>query len=288
VDKTTVLLREAFDSARMGRYDLAAKSVQMAIGMTNVPAIAGYLKQQLAEYTNFLNPVAAQEIQIAAINLNHRVLRPLIGASYSKLTAPASGQAAAAATFMSGRFLQGNDLVIFVNGLLEDLRWGEEHTRRFEAAMRDLGIFLGFGSQRPEQDIGKGPDNLWAVGDLSYFIIECKSGTTSDLAISKRDTNQLNGSIVWFEQTYDASCKFTPILVHPKVVFEFAASPDPAVRIVNETSLSALKEAVRSYSTALASGGTFKDAKEVDRQLRHHKLDAKNILRLMTVSLAKK
>jgi hypothetical protein len=102
------------------------------------------MKQQLAEYRNFLDPAAAQEIQISAVALNKRLLKPLIGASYSKLKAPASGQAAAGAKFMKKRFLGGNDLVIFANGLLEDLRWGEENSARFEAAMRELGSFLGF------------------------------------------------------------------------------------------------------------------------------------------------
>lgn len=288
IDNTTVLLREAFDAARMRRYDLAVDKVQASLETTTESTSKGYLKQQLAEYKNFLDPAAAQEIQLSALSLNQRILRPLIGTSYSKLTAPSSGQAAAAAGFMSGRFLQGNDLVIFTNGLLEDLRWDEEYSHRFEAAMRDLGFFLGFGSQRPEQDIGKGPDNLWALGGLSYSVIECKSGATSAPKISKKDTNQLNGSIVWFKQTYDKSCTLTPIMVHPKTEFEFAASPDPTIRIVNEKGLKTLKDAVRAYATALASGGTFKESKAVDIQLRQHKLDAENILRLISVSPSKK
>jgi hypothetical protein len=59
------------------------------------------------------------------------------------------------------------------------------------------GAFLGFGSHRPEREIGKGPDNLWAVGGLNYLVIECKSGVTA-AQISKTDCNQLIGSVSWF------------------------------------------------------------------------------------------
>jgi hypothetical protein len=87
-------------------YDLAVDKIQAAIDATNETTIKGYLKQQLAEHKNFLDPAAAQEIQISALSLNNRLLRPLIGASYSKLTAPSSGQAAAAASFTIRQLLK--------------------------------------------------------------------------------------------------------------------------------------------------------------------------------------
>ena len=242
----------------------------------------------MAEYTNFLDPASAQEIQISALNLNRGLLKPLKGTSYSKLTAPASGQASASSTFISKRFLTGNDLVIYINALLEDLRWSEEYSHRFEAAMREPGLFLGFGSQRPEHDMGKGPDNLWALGGLKYLIIECKSGATSAPKISKKDTNQLNGSITWFRQTYDESSSYIPIIVHPKTQFEPAASPDQSIRIIHEPGLKALKEAVRVFTTALATSSQFGNPKEVDRQIGQHNLDAVNIVSLASVPQSKR
>ena len=163
------------------------------------------------------------------------------------------------------------------------MRWGEQYSKLFEATMLELGAFLGFGSHRPEVEIGKGPDNLWALGGLYYLVIECKSGATSAPKVSKKDTNQLNGSIVWFKQTYDTSCTFTPIMVHPKTQFEAAASPDPDIRVVHEPGLKSLKDAVRAFTTALTSNGKFKDAKEVERQLLQHHLNSQSIVELMSV-----
>ena len=142
---------------------------------------------------------------------------------------------------------------------------------------------MGFGSQRPEPEIGKGPDNLWAIGELNYVLFECKSGAVAAPKISKKDTNQMNGSIVWFEQTYDATCKAVPIIVHPKTVFENAASPHQDIRIVTVAGLTNLKNAVRAFSVAVAQNGKFKDPKEVERQLKQNKLDSSSIVDLISV-----
>ncbi len=283
LDANQVLLREAFDAVRVARHDVAIERAQKTVNQTNEEKLKGYLKQLLAEHTNFINPAQAQELQLAALSLNPRLLKPIAGATYNKLSAPPAGQVLAAMAFMQ-RFLEGNDLIIWVNGLLDDLEWGEEGSNRFEAAMLDLGGFLGFGSQRPEDTAGRGPDNLWALGDLKYLVIECKSGAVLADKISKGDTNQLNGSTLWFWEKYDQTCTMTPIMVHPKTNFEHAATPHPDLRIVNRPGLHNLRDALRGYSIALAAGGGFKDAKEVERQLRHHRLSALDIVGLCTVA----
>jgi hypothetical protein len=283
IDANQVLLREAFDAARIARYDMAVGKAQAAVNAAGERQIKGYLKQQLAEYTNFIDPARAQELQMAALTDNYRLLKPLAGATYHRLSAPPSGQAATAVDFMR-RFLEGNDLIIWVNGLLEDLQWGEEGSNRFEAAMKDLGLFLGFGSDRPEDQVGRGPDNLWALGASHYFVIECKSGAVSAERISKHDTNQLNGSIVWFGEKYDKTCTRTPIVVHKKTIFENAASPHADIRIINGSGLNNLRDAIRAYSVALASNGDYLDARAVEKQLQHHKISADQIEALCTVA----
>jgi hypothetical protein len=287
LDENQVKLRAAFDAARIERYDVAVAKAQEAVNAANEPQVRGYLKQHLAEYMNFLDPAKSQELQLAAVSENSRLLKPLAGATYSKLSAPVDSQAAVAVKFMS-RFLEGNDLIIWTNGLFDDLDWGEEGSKRFEAAMMDLGLFLGFGSQRPEDKIGRGPDNLWALGGLKYLVIECKSGAVIAEKVSKADTNQLNGSIVWFKEKYDKSCVMTPLLVHPKTVFEHAASPDAEIRIVNRVGLKRLRDAVQAYSIALASGAKFQSEKAVEKQLKFHKLTSDSIVGLSTVAQGSK
>ncbi|EXJ09039.1 hypothetical protein D791_04028 [Nitrincola nitratireducens] len=283
LDNNQVKLREAFDAARIGRYDIAINKAQEAVNNTLEDKVKGYLKQQLAEYTNFIDPAKAQELQLSALSHNQRLLKPIAGVTYSKLSAPSAGQAVAATSFME-RFLEGNDLVIWVNGLIDDLDWGEEGSKRFEAAMKDLGSFLGFGSERPEEKVGRGPDNLWALGGLTYLVIECKSGAVLSPKISKSDTNQLNGSIIWFKEKYDDTCSMTPIMVHPKTIFEYTAPPDPNIRIINKRCLKKLLNAVRAYSVALATSKSFVEKNAVEKQLIQHKLTSSFIVNEYTVT----
>lgn len=148
--------------------------------------------------------------------------------------------------------------------------------------MRDLGLFLGFGSQMPEDDFGKGPDNLWSVGSLNYFVIECKSGATKAKTISKHDCNQLTGFVTWFEKQYDKSCSATPVLVHQKTKPENAATLHPKARIITEEKLDKLTSSLKSYAVAVGEGPGFTELKTVLKQLEHFGLGADGFISQFT------
>ena len=91
--------------------------------------------------------------------------------------------------------------------------FSKDHTEEFEQAVFDLAGVLGFVGQRPERDFRDGgPDVLWSVGALDYWVIECKSGSDHS-SIPKRDADQLSGAMVWFEGRYGQTATATPILV---------------------------------------------------------------------------
>ncbi|MER8575614.1 hypothetical protein NKG99_28665 [Mesorhizobium sp. M1409] len=282
IDDATVLLRDAFDAARLGRFDRAQKLAQDAVHATGEKRAKGYVKQQLAEYVHHTNAVEAQELQLAAVELNRTLVRPIQGITYSKLETPKNSQSVAASKFME-KFLEKNELILWTNALVEALDWGEENSKRFERAMRDLGAFLGFGSQMPEDDFGKGPDNLWSVGSLNYFVIECKSGAVKAKAITKHDCNQLNGSIIWFGKQYDKSCSATPIMVHMKTKPEHAATLHPETRIITEDKLDSLSDRLRSYAVAIGENRGFTDAATTAKQLDHFGLTAAKFVSHFTV-----
>ena len=282
VDETVVALRKAFDFARSKRYDLAEQIVQEAVNKVTEKKALGYLKQQLAEYVHHSDQVRAQELQLAAVQLNPALVRPVDGITYKKLSVPKDSQAATAVAFMK-RFLEKNDLIMWVNALIESLAWGEENSKKFESAVLDLGFFLGFGSQRPEQDAGRGPDNLWALGALKYLVIECKSGAVKASAINKHDCNQLNGSMAWFAEKYDESCSAIPVMIHPKTVPEHAATLHADARIITEERLALLVDAVRSYSVAVSQKNGYADSKVVAGQLSHFGLTLTDFVTKFTV-----
>jgi hypothetical protein len=286
IEESVVALRNAFDAARLGRYDAAEKEVQVVIDKTKERPARGYLLQQRAEYLHHLDPVKAQETQLAAVQANTALLRPIKGVSYRKLEVPRDGQAATAVAFMK-QFLEKNELVLWVNALTESLAWGEENSGTFESAMRDLGLFLGYGSQQPEKESGRGPDNLWAVGALKYFVIECKSGATQAQAINKHDCNQLNGSMTWFSAQYDQTCSATPIMVHPKTKPEFAATLHAASRIIEGDRLVKLIKALNDYAVAIGQNNGFAEPKVVAAQLQHFGLTPAEVVARYTVKPSK-
>src|SRR5690606_25096024 len=70
LDNNQVLLRESVDAARIERHDLAVRLVLQAVNGAGEEKLKGYLKQNLAEHTNFNDPARSLEIQLAALSDN--------------------------------------------------------------------------------------------------------------------------------------------------------------------------------------------------------------------------
>jgi Helicase C-terminal domain len=275
VDSVAISQRVAFDHLMSNQVHLAEGVLQTSVHAEQDHMVRGYLKQQLAEIKQISDPAEAQKILLSAVSDNRRVLKPLAGITHLKLNAPAS-QASAAAAMMSKRFIDTNQLVLFTNALADDLVWDKERTNRFEAAIRDLGLLVGFGSQRPDEDYKDGgPDNLWAVGNLLFLVIECKSGVDDDgRLISKDHCNQLLGANSWFKKNYDNTCRSVPILIHPNHKFQNEASPSPDMRIIDNEKLTKLRQSVRSLGAAVAKLGNFKDGPGIGKQLDQYNFTA--------------
>ena len=286
IESAVPYIRKAFDFATMQQWTSAINELQIAVHAEQVQSIRGYLRQQLAEYVNFENPVEAQKILLTGFSDNRRILRPLQGISYKKVPSPTVSQAQASEQFVLSRFLEPNSFILYINSLLSDLSWDGDHTDQFEAAMQDLGALLGFGSQRPDKRYKDGgPDNLWAVGGLNYYVIECKSGVMDQKKpISKDYCNQLLGAVSWFKRTYSDACVATPILVHPYGKFQHEASPSSDMRVVDAACLKNLKEAIQKYSKAVIAGGNgFLSVDKFGEALQHFQLTEKRIVQTFTV-----
>ncbi|PBB16976.1 hypothetical protein CK219_25745 [Mesorhizobium sp. WSM4313] len=262
--------RASFDGARIRQYKRSVDFMQNAVNNSTEDSVKGYIKQQLAEYMHYVDRTEAQKTLISAVALNNRVVKPIEGIEYKKLGTP-EDQVLNAHKFLE-RFPDGNDLVLWVNALLDDLDWDLHTTKRFEAAIDNVGQILGFSSQRPELETGKGPDNLWGVGAHRYFIIECKSGAVVSETISKADCNQLLGSVSWFNQNYPPANTATPIIIHPKFKFGQEASPAANFRVIDSVKLLELKDALKSFGIALATGNKYRSRDDVASALNDGKL----------------
>ncbi|MBN9373898.1 MAG: hypothetical protein J0I40_00605, partial [Cellulomonas sp.] len=280
VDAVTTARRQAFDLATRSRWSEAADAEQKALNAASDQILCGQLLQELATLQHPVDPVLAQETQRAANEANRALLRPATGASYAKLATPIKEQGASASSWMQDAYHTGAELRLGYSAILADLVFGPR-TLPFEAALDDLARHLGFAGQRPERDIGRGPDNLWALNDNTFLVIEAKSGA-GEHPVFKDDAKQLSNAMDWFREQYPVTTG-TPVLVHPWSTFDSKAAAPQRCRVITTEKLFSLRDALDRFATALAQDDAFRDPVRVSKLLAHHGLTARNLLERYTV-----
>lgn len=285
VSDIAVAEREAFRLAELSRYREAhAKMREAIVAAGSDRRHQGWLKQRAAGYLHLADPAAALQMQKSAQTDNKTVLRPRDGVDYHRLSS-IGDQARQASEFLSNRYSNGNELIVGVAAILDDLIPDPDPAcvQRFEQAIHDLGLHLGFAAQRPERDTGEGPDVLWSLGELTFLVIECKSGSTTN-AIWRHDAEQLSHSMDWFNEKYDRTCSATPILIHNTQTLHRQASARPGARVINFEKLAKLREATSKYTAALAANNTYRDADAISTQLPAWGLNGKSFVQTWGVS----
>jgi hypothetical protein len=274
--------RAAFDLASARRFGDAVAQLRTAIDATADRRMKGLLMQEEAAYHHHLDPVKAQERQLTAFGENPALMKPQTAIGYTQLRESAP-QADAATAFLKDRYGNQNELLLGVTSMLEQLEPAPDQasTKRFEQAMRDLGLHLGFSAHCPDEETRTGPDVLWLLGERHYLVIECKSGSKSE-AISKEYMGQLASSIKWFEEKYGGDGVALPIIVHPSSGLTEHASTSAQDRVMTFEKLAELREAVSAFAKAVASNGRNFDAELVGKQLANLRLDRTSFVKRWT------
>lgn len=287
VDPIMLAERNAFERACLGRHEEAFNIVQTVVNeaadIDN--SDKGLLKQLMAEYMNFINPTHAQEILLSARDLNNKLTKPISGIKYHKLFSQDNNQAQNVINFVN-QCNDDNSFLIFVDSVLDDLIFEKNCSNNFEEAIKNVARIIGFNSSRPEkEDNDGGPDNLWAIGNLEYFVIECKNGVDEKSTfISKADCSQLLSSVQWFENNYsDNGFKCYPIIIHRAKSFDTVASPSPDMRIINEDKLNSFKAAVKEFSAKITYSNVRGNVQEVYKLLKHYNLTGNKIIEAYTI-----
>ncbi len=273
ISKTARILRGAFDKACSGDYR-ATKGVmeELVIGETN-ERVKGYYKQLLAEYVNLYDKSEAQKILKSAKKINRNVLSPIGGIQYDKDFKLTSSQAKNIIDNIEQNHLDANGIVLYVDSILDDLKFEDDSAARFEKAIRDIFTVIGFEGKQPEKESGKGPDDFIKLGEGDYFVIECKNETTAE-TVCKRDCNQLNGSYQWFMNIYsDNVRKCVPVMIHNSNVFNYECSPNEKTRIMTPDMLEKFKKNVRSFVQTMCLSENFKDMEKTNILIKEYKLN---------------
>jgi hypothetical protein len=265
IDEMTKHYFNAFQQCRIDNYQDAFRILDSLANAEDKPAIKGFAKFLAAEIQDFVDAAQSQNTLNFARKFNPRVIKPISRITIDKLSKPLKAQALAALEFYRS-FSSKTKYQMYYEAVLSDLEFQPNSSNKFEEAMKKVAELIGMSAQRPENEFGKGPDVLWADKNHGYFVIECKNEAVAE-TISKTYCNQLNGSLVWFKTNYPSETRFIGIQVHPSTSYEYAASPEPNIRVMNIKLLSEFKNAVRNFARTSFCNDKAYNETEIKEQL---------------------
>ncbi|HXO26738.1 MAG TPA: DEAD/DEAH box helicase family protein [Thermoanaerobaculia bacterium] len=230
-----------------GNVDGAVKALQglLDAGQVSEAADRGWYLQEMARYRYPTAKGEAFDLQAAAHRHNRYLLKPTSGVPVSRLEPMAQRRAERIREWV-GQHADHRSLMAVVNEIVSALRFGTR-AEPFERALQDLGTALGFASERPDKEWKAGPDNLWALRDGEYLLLEAKSEVeVTRLEISKHETGQMNNASAWFAREYPGA-KATRVLVIPARQLGNAAGFTEEVVLLRAHKLSILNRNIRAF-----------------------------------------
>jgi replicative superfamily II helicase len=272
-------LQAEFEAEKLnssGEHKKARSILQTLSDATPLGTEKGWHLQQIARFEYWHSKVESNKLQVSAYKKNPSLLKPLKGVEYEKIGLITGSRIARLKNVIS-EYDTFEKLMISTDGILDALIFGEE-SGKFETALRELGILLGFESQRPEKEDKQGPDNLWCVGRQDFILFECKNEVKSTRTeINKLETGQMNNSCGWFEVNYPGT-SLTPIMIIPTKNVTAAGAFNYPVKIMRKGKLNNLKANVRSFIKEFSSYDlSGLDDTNIQNFLNAHNLDTPSI-----------
>ena len=254
---------EAETAAHQGDPGQAVRIIQSIIDRhITDPLDKGWYMQQMARYTYQLSKDQSNRLQLEAHKKNRFLMKPLQGMKVDRIVV--SQQRVANVIAWIRRFESYADLTVVLDDILGRLEFGVK-ADRFEHAFDEVGRALGFSTQRPDKEWKAGPDNLWALRDGEYLLVECKSEVHLDRKeIVKDETGQMNNACAWFAENYKGA-KAKNVMVIPAGKLANGAGFNEEVQIMRKNELTKLTRNVRAFFAEFASAD-FKDLSDAKVQ----------------------
>lgn len=232
-------------------YSKASSSMQKLVDNSTEDMLdKGWYMQQLARYTYPTSKEKSITLQKAAFKSNSQLLKPKTGIEYTKVSYINENRMNRIKSFINKK-LNYNELLLSVDATMDNLSFGIE-ADKFENALKLIGEFLGFVSQRPDNEIRKGPDNLWCGSNNKYLMFECKSEVDETRnEISKKESGQMNNHCGWFEEQYGTETTVYRFLIIPTKELSYHGNFTHEVRIIRKGKLKLLKDNIKSFVSEL-------------------------------------
>jgi len=235
---------ESFDIS--GQYDNAKDLIQKYLDNARLSESEnGWYLQMMARFMHKVSPQTSNQLQSVAYQKNKNLLKPREGYSYKKINLINTTRVNNIKKWV-GLQIDHEKLNQKVNDICALLSF-EETAEHFEAGLQEMGIAIGFESQRPDNDDREGPDNLWALEENDYILFECKNevfGTREE--INKAETGQMNNSCGWFKNNYSGAT-FKPIMIISTKNISSKASFVLPVEILRKNGLKNLRNNFKAF-----------------------------------------
>jgi replicative superfamily II helicase len=235
----------------------------------------GWYLQEMARYTWDSNKTESNKLQLEAHKKNRYLLSPRNGMQVAQLKV--SQKRIEKILKWITAFPNYEQLDLAVQDILARLEFGTK-AERFEQAFKELGDALGFGSERPDKEWKAGPDNLWAIEDGHFLLVECKSEVDLDRAeINKTETGQINNACVWFANNYPGTTSTNILIISTSKVGKAGGFSEP-VQIMKRRELRKLCFNVKMFFNEFRETD-FKSLSElmVQKSIDTNKLTAKDL-----------
>jgi len=262
-----------------GRPRDAVKLFQAMVDEAADHAEKGWYLQEAARCAYSYSKTDSNTLQIAAHRKNRLVMRPLSGMEFDRLEVVSQKRNPRIIDWV-GKFKDYEDLRVTLEDILSRLEFGT-NWERFELALHEIGIAIGFAAERPEREWKEGPDNLWGVKDDLYLVIECKSEVSLERStINKEEAGQLSNACGWFGHRY-AGAKSVPIIIIPTEKLGAAASLPEGTRVIRRHELGKLVTNTRRFFHEFKAFDLDDlDEKKVQGLINMYDLDAESLIDL--------
>lgn len=225
----------------------AKRKIQKLIDCATDDKDKGWYQQLLAKYTFLESEIDAEKIQYDAHFNNPYLLKPE-KFPYKKIGVVNTSRLQLIKNGLE-RFETYLDLKLYVEELCSNLVFAIA-SEKFEEAVKNMGEYLGFESQRPDLEYKTGPDNLWHFGNGTFFLIECKNEVELDRKeISKSEVGQMSNHIHWFKSHYPDSKTCANIWIHPTNKISPLANLGEKAYAITPGKLNILRKAILKYTS---------------------------------------
>lgn len=267
--------REAESLACQGHHKAAAQMIQDLMAESD-PGDRGWYLQLMATYLYPLDRSESLEKQLKAYAENNSLFKPDTGVTYTKMHDAGSTRESLILQWINER-QNHNTMIVHLNSILEKIVHGVR-SGLFEEGVQEMGMALGFGSQRPEKELKAGPDNLWHIKGKSYWIISCKNNVAAGRTdVSKGEIGQLLTDIAWFNSTYDGA-DGKPIIIHPASKFASDANSDEPIWAITDASMAKLKRNILYFYNSFQAISHDRITTElIKAKLKEHQLEVEDL-----------